>query len=477
MRLKAFALPVLLGLFLLAVSGAGGSASSEPPGLTQARQAQERHTDALLAHPGVVGTGITEDANGRVRVAILTESAGVRGLPRTLDGVPTAVLVTGEVFALHHRPDHCGGPPGSPLPDACDGGGEPDTPGITVTPTSGLETSEAGGTDTFTVVLETAPTDAVTINLSTSDTTEGTIDQTSLSFDATNWNSAQTVTVTGVDDGADDGDVGYTIVTSAAVSADPGYDGMGSSDVSVTNLDDDGAPSPGTDCIATGQTTVKCAEVIIGVSGGHPDITAGTIGAFVNGSYILTNNHVAADSNGASLGDDFWQPGSYDGGTAADDVGDLAAFVPIDFSGGDNEVDAALVALDAGVAHQNTTPSDGYGTPSSTIEANVGINDQLLKYGRTTGETECKVWATNVTVNVNYGDPGVATFVHQLMMRGGGCSAGGDSGSMFVTKNGLNPVGLLFAGGSGATFANPIASVLAELESEPGVPALSIDGT
>ena len=44
-----------------------------------------------------------------------------------------------------------------------------------MTPTPGLTTTEAGGTATFTVVLNTQPTADVTIALSSSDTTEGTV--------------------------------------------------------------------------------------------------------------------------------------------------------------------------------------------------------------------------------------------------------------------------------------------------------------
>src|SRR4029453_7148122 len=41
--------------------------------------------------------------------------------------------------------------------------------GVTVTPTTGLVTTEAGGTATFTVVLTSAPTSEVMIGLSSSD--------------------------------------------------------------------------------------------------------------------------------------------------------------------------------------------------------------------------------------------------------------------------------------------------------------------
>ena len=98
--------------------------------------------------------------------------------------------------------------------------------GITVSPTSGLTTTEVGGTATFTVVLDTQPTANVTVGLSSNDLTEGTVAPASVTFTTVNWNVAQTVTVTGVDDAVDDGDIAYSIVTAAAVSADLTYNGL-----------------------------------------------------------------------------------------------------------------------------------------------------------------------------------------------------------------------------------------------------------
>ncbi len=116
-----------------------------------------------------------------------------------------------------------------------------DTVGITVLPTAGLETTESGGTAQVTVVLDSRPTHDVTIGLSSSDTTEGTVSPTALTFTVANWNTAQTVAITGVDDDRDDGDVAYTIVTSVAVSDDIKYNGLDTADVSATNTDDDTA--------------------------------------------------------------------------------------------------------------------------------------------------------------------------------------------------------------------------------------------
>jgi len=117
----------------------------------------------------------------------------------------------------------------------------PAGPGITVNPTSGLATTEAGGTDSFTVVLNTEPSADVTVGISSDDTSEGTVLPTSLNFTSLNWSTAQTVTVTGEDDDVDDGDIPYNIATAAAVSGDGDYNGINPADVSVTNHDDDTA--------------------------------------------------------------------------------------------------------------------------------------------------------------------------------------------------------------------------------------------
>ncbi|MFN7982695.1 MAG: hypothetical protein U0Q11_12620 [Vicinamibacterales bacterium] len=119
--------------------------------------------------------------------------------------------------------------------------GSPITPaaGISVTPSSGLTVSEAGSSTTFTIVLTSQPSANVTVGLSSNDTTEGTVSPASVTFTSANWNTPQTVTITGVDDSLDDGDVAFTIVTAAATSADAGYSGMNPGDVSVTTIDDD----------------------------------------------------------------------------------------------------------------------------------------------------------------------------------------------------------------------------------------------
>lgn len=116
-----------------------------------------------------------------------------------------------------------------------------DAPNISVSPTGGLVTTEIGGSATISIVLATLPLADVTISLMSSNTNEGIVLPASVTFTVLNWFTPQLITVTGVDDAIDDGDVAYTIVTGNAVSADPGYSGRAVSDVSVINTDDDSA--------------------------------------------------------------------------------------------------------------------------------------------------------------------------------------------------------------------------------------------
>ena len=116
-----------------------------------------------------------------------------------------------------------------------------DIAGLTVTPLSGLTTTEAGGTANFTVVLNSQPTHNVTIPVVSNNTSEGTVSITSLLFTPTNWNTPQTVTITGVDDSIADGNVNYTIDLLSSTSSDPNYNGLSQPNISVTNLDNDTA--------------------------------------------------------------------------------------------------------------------------------------------------------------------------------------------------------------------------------------------
>ena len=117
-----------------------------------------------------------------------------------------------------------------------DTGGETETAGFTVSSISG-NTTEAGGTATFTIKLSSQPTANVTIGVSSSNTSEGMVSPSLLTFTSANWNANQTVTVTGVNDSLNDGNQSYTVVLASANSSDSGYSGLNPNDVSVINTD------------------------------------------------------------------------------------------------------------------------------------------------------------------------------------------------------------------------------------------------
>jgi hypothetical protein len=228
-----------------------------------------------------------------------------------------------------------------------------------------------------------------------------------------------------------------------------------------------------------------------GVSIGHIDITAGTLGCLVlKGSelFILSNNHVLANTNLGNKGDAIIQPGQYDGGTLADQIATLEEFVPIDFgtssptcptaktveqllnaiakamgsshrlvsyqeSGGENRVDAALARpLSPDLVERRIL---NIGVPKGSREATLGTD--IKKSGRTTGFTTGRITQIDATVQVSYGSAGTATFTDQFVA--GGMSAGGDSGSAVLDGEDY-VVGLLFAGSQNTTIINPIQFVL-----------------
>ena len=115
------------------------------------------------------------------------------------------------------------------------------TAGVSVAAPSGTATTEAGGTVTINVSLLSAPTADVTIPVSSSDLTEGTVSVASLVFSTTNWSTPQSVTVTGVNDNIDDENMAYTIQFGITSSTDTLYNGLDPADTSLSNTDDDTA--------------------------------------------------------------------------------------------------------------------------------------------------------------------------------------------------------------------------------------------
>jgi large repetitive protein len=123
-------------------------------------------------------------------------------------------------------------------PDVAMSNNDDDSAGIDVSKAAG-NTNEGGTTTTFTIVLRSKPTAPVTIPLTSSDETEGTITPKQVIFTTDDWNAKQTVTVHGENDDEADGPQPYVVRTGAATSPDGDYNGMNADDVEVTNIDND----------------------------------------------------------------------------------------------------------------------------------------------------------------------------------------------------------------------------------------------
>jgi hypothetical protein len=219
------------------------------------------------------------------------------------------------------------------------------TPGVTVTPTSGLTTTEAGGTATFTIVLNSRPAAPVTIPVTSHDTTEGTVSPASVTFTPDNWNVPQTITVTGVDDAIVDGNVTYLIITGSASSDDPAYNGLNAADVTVTNIDNDsGVNTPPTISHIADQTTNEDTP-LTGIS-----FTVG------DAETPVANLVVTATSDNVALIPN--------------------AHITISGMGANRTINITPVGDRSGVAAITVTVSDGTATTSATFTVTVNeVND------------------------------------------------------------------------------------------------------
>ncbi len=115
-----------------------------------------------------------------------------------------------------------------------------DTIGLDISTISG-NTDESGDTATFTVSLNTLPDDDVVIDVSSDDSTEGTVtSSTPLTFTTANWSVDQTVDVQGVNDNLVDGNQNYSIelAINASTADSSGYADLSTDSVTVINVDD-----------------------------------------------------------------------------------------------------------------------------------------------------------------------------------------------------------------------------------------------
>ncbi len=194
---------------------------------------------------------------------------------------------------------------------------------------------------------------------------------------------------------------------------------------------------------------------------------AGTLGMVTYDNRILSNAHVIAMEPGTneflSVGTAIIQPGSADGGTLVNRVGELEAYIPIDFgSGAQNYADAATGSIDTGVGASPGEQFDEGGNYWIQGWVEVSTGDSVRKSGRTTGVTAGEVVHTNASVWVTYGDYS-AYFVDQIVVAQENWSFAGRGDSGSAADKAGEFVGLIYAGSATHAIINKAEHIIAGL--------------
>jgi hypothetical protein len=236
------------------------------------------------------------------------------------------------------------------------------------------------------------------------------------------------------------------------------------------------------------------------------DCCGGTLGSLIQDSnghqFLLSNNHVLARSDQASVGDSIVQPGlidnncvPYGDGPGTTPIGSLTGFLPL--SSGTTNADAAIAQAVTGavdptgsILELGARQADGtLGAAPPGVSSTggkgetAGLGLTVAKSGRTTGLTCASVAAVALDVSVDYYTDCAETkpyltkiYTNQLVISGNQFSDAGDSGALVVDTANAEPVGLFFAGGMDAAgvsqgIANPATDVLNELSAQLGAGA------
>lgn len=296
----------------------------------------------------------------------------------------------------------------------------------------------------------------------------------------------------------------------------------------------DGTPIPVTvtavsqaDATASGSAVVtvkaqtnqngQSGAVKLGTSGGNVTNTitngsqtaccSGTLGALVTRSstkYVLSNNHVLAKSDFATIGDAIVQPGLVDAPspcvtTGTNPVANLSEFYNLQ-TGSLPKIDAAIAQIVSGsvdpsgnILFLGATQTGGVPDPGAPA-AGGGIspaqavgaphNGLVAKVGRTTGLTCASILAVNVAGSLTYtqncdgtGTSFPVNFTDLVQVAGGQFGAAGDSGSLIVTQDTADPVALLLGGSDTDAVGNAITDVLGFFTANGGSATTIVGGS
>lgn len=205
---------------------------------------------------------------------------------------------------------------------------------------------------------------------------------------------------------------------------------------------------------------------------------SGTLGSLVSRGgteFILSNNHVLDRSGQGTMGQPISQPGLADANCdsgAVTTVAHLSEAAPLKTAPKNvdaalaqviiGDVDAADSILDLAGVGQPAPPSATLADPATVMAQ----NGTVAKSGSASGLTCSTINSVLTNVSVDYstscqgGTKFTVIFDNQVDINGASFSTSGDSGSLVVTADNARPLGLLFAGATNDTVANPISDVL-----------------
>ena len=240
---------------------------------------------------------------------------------------------------------------------------------------------DEGGQNTYTVKLQTQPTTTVTVTVSSDDTDAATVSGPTLRFTTSNWDTEQTVTVRGVNDGDSDGEL-VTITNTAS-----GGEYAGVTETVWLFVDDDDTRgitfTPAARTIREGATgtydvklnTAPTADVTVAISSDNPDVTVNTSSlTFTTANYARNQRVTVTAAQDADAAD----------GTAnlthRPSGGDYSAGEAKDFMVTVTDDDTAGLVLSAttlGVdeAGQNTYTVKLQTQPTTTVTVTVSSDD------------------------------------------------------------------------------------------------------
>ncbi len=283
-----------------------------------------------------------------------------------------------------------------------------------------------------------------------------------------------------------------TVTITAISQANPAVSGT----ATVTFVTQGQAAQTGAMGLGTSGSNIHASTM----SGNTISCCGGTLGSLVvrNGTnYILSNNHVLANSDAGTIGDQIIQPGLIDNpainptcqSTGTTTVANLSQFFTLE-GNPPNPVDAAIAQIVPGnvdtagnilllgaTVDANGVPIAGAPQAGSGEPATLGL--AVAKSGRTSGLTCSTIDSINDAFSVGYSKTcGGSTsftvnYTNQISVAGGDFSGEGDSGSLIVTESTADPVALLFAGSDTDTVGSPIGDVLlAMADSSNHVPTI-----